>query len=133
MALINLTAKSIRPLPGAIILRMIAGGAGNVGDSVYIAADADAEVGNGGATATAYTSALVVSAPNGRTSFVAGDAIDVVVYGPVSGFTGMTPRDIIYQSDTDGRLADTAGTNSHKFGRAWNATTLFVNPALTEA
>lgn len=134
MALITVTPADVRPLPGAEVERYNAGGSGNVGDLVYMATDGDVEQGNGGAAGTAYAIGVVVSVNGGpKTSFVAGDRLDVVVKGRVTGFSGMTPGDMLYQSDTAGRVGDAAGTTSHKVGRARSATVLSVNIPNTEA
>lgn len=133
MADITKVAANIRALPGAVIERYNAGGAGNVGDTVYMAADGDVEVADASSAGTTYAIGIVVSAPNGKTAFVAGDRLDVAVFGPVTGFSGATPHDVLYQSDTAGALADAAGTTSHKVARARSAVTVFVNPPMTEA
>lgn len=107
-----------------------AGGAGNVGDCVYMAADGDVEVADASAAGTANGKGIVVAAPNGKTSFVAGDRVTVAVFGPVAGFSGLTPDGVAYVSDTAGALADAAGTTSHKMGWVESATVVFLNPAV---
>jgi len=133
MADISLTAADVRPLPGAIVERYDAGGALAAGDAVYMADDGDVEEADASAAGTAYTIGIVVSGPDGKTSFVAGERLDVVTWGRVTGFSGATPGDVLYQSDTAGALADAAGTTEHKVGRARSATVVFVCPAITEA
>ncbi len=134
MADIAVTAKDVRPLPNALVERRRAGGSGNVGDIVYMAADGDVEVTDASAAGTTYGMGVVVAvAGTDQTAFVAGDNLDVVVFGQVTGFSGMTPNDVLYISDTAAKLGDAAGTTSHKFARARSATVLFVNPPMTEA
>lgn len=134
MADITVTAKNVRALPGATIERFSAGGAGNVGDEVYLASDGDVEQADGSAAGTAFGIGIAVAVGGtDKTAFVAGDTLDVVTWGPVSGFSGMTPGDVLYTSDTAAKLADAAGTNSHKMGRARSAEIFFVQPAITEA
>ena len=134
MADITVTAKDVIPLPGAFVEPYDAGGALTVGDTVYMASDGDVEEANASVAGTAYAIGVVVSVPGvGATTAVAGDKVAVVTLGPVTGFSGMTPGDMLYQSDTAGALADAAGTVSHKVGRARSATTVFVNPDNTEA
>lgn len=132
MADIALTAADIRPLPGAIIQRFIASAALSVGDTVYKGAtttqvtEADAS-----ALATAKVCGIVVAVPNGGTAAVAGDYVDVVVFGPVAGFSGMTPGNTLYQSVTAGVLANAApaATNyEYTVGWAMSATVVFVTP-----
>lgn len=133
MADIAKTASLIRPLVGAVVERYTAGGAGALGDLVYEDANGNVQVTDADAAGTTYGFGIVISAPNGATSFVSGDAVDVVVFGRVTGFSGGTPHDIVYASNNAGAVADAAGTTSHKVGRMRSATVLFVNPALTEA
>ncbi len=133
MADITVVAANVRPLEGALTRRFEAGGALSVGDAVYINADGEVEEADASAVGTAYASGLVVSAPDGKTSAVEGEWVDVLLYGPVVGFSGMTPNDVLYLSNTAGALADAAGDNSHKVARALSATIVLWDPALTEA
>ncbi|MCP5016863.1 MAG: hypothetical protein GY938_16585 [Ketobacter sp.] len=135
MADITVTSNDVRPLANAVLRRFVAGGSGSVGDLVYIAADGDVEQADASAAGTTYSSGVVVKNLSNADSatFVATDILEVAVFGSVAGFSGMTPNDVLYQSDTAGQLADAAGTTSHKFARAHSATVLFVNPAITEA
>lgn len=133
MADITVTAADVRPLPGATVERYDLGGSVNVGDSVYMASDGDVEQADAGTATTAYAIGICVSVPNGGTIGAAGDRADVVTWGRVTGFSGMTPGDVLYQSDTTGKLADAAGTTSHKVARARSATEIFVMPPMTEA
>jgi len=133
MADISLTAADVRPLPGATIERYDAGGSLTAGDAVYMASDGDVEESDANAAGTTYTIGIVVSGPEGKTSFVAGDRVDVVTWGRVTGFSGATPGDVLYQSDTAGALGDAAGTTEHKVARVRSATVVFVCPAISEA
>ncbi len=136
MADISLVAADIRPLPGAVIESYDAGGALGIGDLCYMASDGDVEEADASAAGTAYAIGIVVSISNAATGALtaaAGDRVDVCTYGRVTGFSGMTPGDVLYVSDTAGVMADAAGTTSHKFARARSAVTVFVNPPMTEA
>ncbi len=133
MADISVTVADVRPLPGAVIERYDAGGALAAGDSVYMASDGDVEEADASAAGTTYVIGVVVSGPEGKTSFAAGDRVDVVTWGRVTGFSGATPGDVLYQSDTAGALADAAGSTSHKVGRVRSAAVVFICPAITEA
>lgn len=114
------------PLNGAITRDKVAGGAGALGDAVYYAADGDAEVADASVAGTAKARGIVVAIQGGKSTFVAGDALTVVTAGPCAGFTGMTPQDTLYQSDTAGALADAAGTVSHAVGYAESATIAYI-------
>lgn len=141
MALISVTRADVRPMPGAHVERaVVGGGTVYVGDTVYhdggtpsAAHLARVQRANAGTATTAYAIGIVVSAPQGGTQAISGDTIDLVTFGGVTGFTGMTPGDMLYQGNEDGRIADAAGTASHKIGRARSTTVIFVSPALTEA
>jgi hypothetical protein len=52
------------------------------------------------------------------------------VFGPVSGFSGLTPGALGYQSDTAGKIDTAAGTTSKKMGRCESATVFFVQPVI---
>lgn len=133
MADITVTAADVRPLPGAIIERYDLGEAADVGEIVYLASDGDVEQTDASAAGTAYGIGVIVALHHGGTIGAAGDTADVVVWGRVTGFSGMTIHDVLYISNTKGALADAAGDNSHKFARARSATTIFVQPPMTEA
>lgn len=133
MADVTMTAADARPLPGCIVERYDAGGSLAAGDAVYMATDGDVEEADANAAGTTYTIGIVVAGPDGLVSFSAGDAVDVVTWGRVAGFSGATPGDMLYQSDTAGALADAAGSTSHKVGRARSATVVFICPDNSEA
>lgn len=133
MADVTVTAKNVRLLPGAIAVSFKAGGSLNVGDAVYLASDGDVEQADADAAASAQVIGVVVSAPNGATSAVAGDPVDVVVHGRVCGFSGLTPGALLYASTTAGKIADAApaaSSGDYKWivGRAVTATTILVAP-----
>lgn len=131
MADIAVTAALVRPLRGAITRRAIAGEAITFGQTVYISsysgdlpvvsiADANAAgKGNVWGIAVASSTALAGS------SIASGEACDVVVFGPVAGFT-MTSGNTIYQSNTAGAGADAAGTLACVIGLAESPQVLFV-------
>ena len=133
MADIALTSKKVRRHPQTKIRDMNAGGSGNVGDYVYIAADGHAEQTAAGAAGTTFGFGIVISVSESKVAFEAGDRLAVAYEGPVSGFSGLTPNDILYTSDNAGKLANAPGTNNHKVGRALSADTILLVPQLTEA
>jgi hypothetical protein len=137
MADLTVTPADVRPLPGAISFRFTAGGTVNVGDEVYIAADDDVEQTDASALATANGRGIVVSAPNGKLVAAAGDAVDVVVFGPVAGFDSLTPDTAGYASETAGKIADAAPTTASSavwpVGYAQTAEVFFVLPGFVPA
>ena len=128
---ISLTAANIRPLPdnGSILRRHIAGGTITIGQLVSLSADgfvdpADGNVADG---VLARPIGIAVASNDGETSIVITEPVTVCVFGPVSGYSGMTPGDNHYLSDTAGRIADAVGTYDKIVGYAESATVLFVH------
>ena len=134
---ITVTVLDVRPLNGAVIRRAIATEALAFGDAVYI----DSGSGRfpkvskilGGAVATCNPFGVVV-APQpdtmGGASVAAGETCDVCVYGPVTGYSSMTPGATLWASDTAGRLSSVVGTKSGVIGFAESATVAFIRPGL---
>lgn len=133
MADVTVTAASVRPLGGAKIRRGTAGGDGTIGNAVYLdgangwkVADADAEA------SSQAKGIAVAKGAEGETTFADGDPIDIAVFGPVEGFTSMTPGAVAYVSTTAGDIDQTKGTTSGDYpyviGWAEQATVLFVQP-----
>lgn len=135
MADISKTAANVRPLNGAIIRRGEAGGSGSIGDLVYLDGtngwkQADA---NGSQAAAMGRGIAVGQGAEGATTFADGDKIDIVIFGPVEGFTGMTPGGTVYSSATAGAVADAAPAETGDdwdfiVGWAESATVLIVHP-----
>lgn len=134
MADISVTAKTVRPLPGALIETFTAGGAGSVGDAVYEDSNGKVQKAQANTVATAKAIGIVVSAGAlGATSFAPGDAVSVARKGRVIGFIGMTPGAKVYVSAaTAGKLADAVPTAVDSqvwvVGEALNASTVEVDP-----
>lgn len=131
MADIALVAKKIAALPGALCRMITLGGSVNVGDAVYIASDGDAEQadGNAGTGVNEKARGIVLAVGGeGAESGVAGERATMCLHGPIAGFSGMTPGDTLFVSDTAGKVADAAGTNSSVIGHAFAADVLFVAP-----
>jgi hypothetical protein len=63
---------------------------------------------------------------------VAGDRVDQVCYGPVVCMTGATIGARIFNTDTAGEMAETAGTKDTIVGYAESATVLFVQPQIID-
>lgn len=131
---ISFTATDIRPLPDARIENPVVSGTVYVGNAVYNNGGSASQA-NAGATATAYGYGIVIACPNGGTVATTGDRVDVVVHGRVTGFTGLTAgTPAIYTDNTAGALVQgTGGTVAHKIGVARDATTIYVQPAITQA
>lgn len=132
MAAIDVTAALVRPLNGAVIRRYNAGGTVTPGQAVYIASDGDVEAADADAVGSSQARGVVIADGSGSTSFAAGDRVDVVVFGPVTGFTGATPGAVAYVSPTAGALDHTASATAGDFnfiaGYFESAVTFFVQP-----
>jgi len=132
MANITVTVADVRKEQGAISRRAKATEALAFGDAVYIDSATDAipnvskAVGTNLDTAHAY--GIVVSGALGGSSVALGEACDVVVLGPVTGYTDLTAGGTVWVSDTAGRLSNTVGTCSCILGVAESATTVLVRP-----
>ena len=134
MASISLTSATIRPANAfqCILHPFVAGEELTVGYAVYESSDgkvyhADADAGKTQARAIG----VVVSSPDGETTIVAGDGVSVCLYGPVSGYSGMTPGAPVFNSKTAGRLdhtAPTSGAYPRAVGWALTSGILWVNP-----
>jgi hypothetical protein len=111
MADITVTKGKVRPLPLALSRNYIAGGSGSIGSPVYLDSAGKAVVADASLLATSLVVGIVVAVGNeGKTDFVAGDPLSVCYSGPITGFSGMTPGQNMWLSDTLGRIADAAGT-----------------------
>lgn len=132
MADISLTAANVRALKenGAVTVPFTAGGALTQGDVVYLAADGDVEEADANASNEAGRGiGIVVSGNDTDTSYAAGERVSVCVFGPVEGFSGATPGDTVYVSNTAGALSDAAGTVSHVMGRVISASRVWISPS----
>lgn len=134
MTNLAVTAAQVRPLDGAITRMFNLGGAVAPGDPVYIASDGDVERTDGnGAAALANGRGLCVAIQGGKAVGAAGDRATVVMFGPVAGFTGLTPGAVGYVSNDAGKLEDAAGAYTRIMGYAESATVFFVDPEISTA
>lgn len=135
MADVTVTSADVRALTenGALIRHYDAGAAITVGYVVYIAADGDVEHADANAAGLQQTIGIAVQSKDGETSIAAGDPVSVCVFGPVAGFSSLTPNTTMWLSDTVGRIADTAATFDRIMGYAESANVIFVNPVRSEA
>jgi len=134
MADITNAASSVRPLPGYFARRLDAGGSIYAGQPVYIAADGDIEAADAGGTLTGQAIGMAVADNDGGTLFVAGDRVDVVMFGAVTGFASLTPGLKLFVSATAGGLTQdvpAVGSLVCDFGIALDASTIMVNPVRT--
>lgn len=134
---ISYTVKNVSPLTNSLTLRAQAGEALEPGMAVYVSsASGDIPViKKADATDEDASKAIgIVAAVNGQdhTSAASGDAVTVVTFGRVGGFSGMTAGGFVYVDETAGKLTQIppATSGSYKFivGRAVSATVIHVAP-----
>lgn len=135
------TAANVRALEGAIKRSGVANATINMGDAYYIADDQDnilpkvAQADANVSAALANARGIVVAVVReGETQAVAGDGVTLVTFGPVGGFSGLTPGARQFISSTAGGVTETAptgaGTWTQPIGYAESDSVLFVAPGL---
>lgn len=130
---------NVRPLLGSIVKPIEAAEAIDVGEAVYINSSGKAALADADAAASAQVRGVVVAvAGYGKTSCVAGDMVDVCLYGPVAGWSSLTPGGQLFASTTAGAIADAApagASGDYKWvvGFAYDAATIFVQPFTDDA
>jgi len=97
---ITITHANVRPLVGAIIRRGTAGGTIEAGQPVYLDGSNGWKRGAGGAADTANIRGIMIAPENASS----GDEIDIVLFGPVTGYSDLTLDAFIYVSDTTGEM-----------------------------
>jgi hypothetical protein len=132
------TAANVRALEGAIKRQYLAGGTVAMGQSVYNASDGDVELTDANVAVTSEAIGVIVAVGDaGETTAADGDAVTVCVYGPVGGFSSLTPGAKQYVGETAGAIVETAPTGSATWtkpiGYAESASVLFVNPNIEDA
>jgi hypothetical protein len=135
MANLTVTAANVRPLDGSVTRHYNAGAAGMApGDAVHVASDGDVEKTDANVSnAAAAIRGLIVAIQGGKASTAIGDRLTVAVFGPVAGFSGLTPGAPGYVSNDAGKLEDAAGAFTRIAGYAESATVFFVCPEQSTA
>jgi len=133
MSALTVTAANVRPLDGSVIRPFDSGEAVDPGELVYIATDGDVELADADLSLAATRAVGVVTAvEGGKDSGASGDLVSVCVFGPVAGFSSLTPGANGYVSDTAGAIEDEAGTAERIVGFAESATVFFVCPQMND-
>jgi len=112
-------AEKIKPLRGSIVRRGTLGATTVAGELVTLQSDGYWDP----AIATGVVTNCGIAVQGGA----AGEAVDIVVFGPIECTTGGAIGSIVYVSDTAGEIAETAGTKSAVVGFNESATCVFVN------
>ena len=116
-------AELIRPLEGAIVRRYTSGDTIAAGQPVAMLAAGTVALADGNSSDPVADFVIGCALK----SVVAGDRVDVVVFGPISNCTAATPGKLIYISDSVGVMDETSTSNG-VVGWAESATIVFVRP-----
>ena len=129
MADITVVAADVRPLPGCIIRRFTSGDTISMGQPVYLSAADTVSLADGSATSTSFCIGVAVATPDGATSCVSGEMVDVVLEGPVAGYsTNMAHNILLFVDDDAGVICTTVGTKDYIIGIGLSASVLWVHP-----
>jgi len=133
MSALTVTAANVRPLDGAVVRDFDAGEAVDPGELVYIATDGDVELADANLSLAATRAVgVVVAVEGGKDSAASGDLVSVCMFGPVAGFSSLTPGANGYVSDTAGNIEDATGTAGRIVGFAESAIVFFVCPQMND-
>lgn len=129
---IVVTKASIRPLKGAQVRRITLAEAATAGAILAVNNVGKGAVATKNSTqALAFGRGLALANNTGGTDFAAAERVDMVVFGPVAGFSGLTPGLPVYVGNT-GVVTQTAtattGEYPQEIGWAEDDGTVFVNP-----
>jgi hypothetical protein len=129
MADVTVVSADVRPLPGCVIRRFTAGGTINMGEPVYLSGNNTVSQADGSAVATAACIGVAVATPDGGTSVAAGEEVDVVLLGPVAGYsTNMGYGAYFYVDDDGGVISTATGTKTTIIGVGLSGSVLLVRP-----
>jgi len=138
MSDIAYTSANVRPLDGAVTHQVVLGGTIALGEPFYIS-DKDNQrpvvirTDGDGTQAVADVMGVLVSLQNGKTTGATGDVGVGAFFGPVAGYSSLTPGAKLYVSDNAGKIATAVGTNGRIVGKALSDTILWVSPQIASA
>ena len=135
MSALAFTAANIRALTsqGAVTRPGSAGATVTIGQAVYRHTDGTYKPSDSDASKAASEAiGIAVESYDGETTIASGSAMTVCVWGPVAGFTSLTPNALGWVSDTAGSIDTAAGTFDRILGYAESATVFFVNPDIND-
>lgn len=136
MADITVVAASVRPVNKSqcIMRRYTAGEAMTPGQPVYPSGNDTVSLTDGSAVSTACCVGVVVSGANGGATIASGEEVDVVAFGPVTGYsTNMAAGAVLFVDDDAGIISTASGTKTTVIGVGINASTMFVMPCIVSA
>lgn len=123
-AITKASAANVKPLEGAIVMRVQLGATVTAPSPVTLQSDGKWDGTDTGAAQ--LTVAIAIQ------SGVDTDWVDAVVYGPMEALSGATIGSLVYGSDTAGAFDTAVGTKDLKIGYMRSATVLFVDPQIID-
>lgn len=133
MADITVVAASIRPLAGCIIRRFTAGEAMTPGQPVYLSAADTVSLTDSSDVTKNFCIGVVVAGASGGATIASGEECDVVLMGPVTGYsTNMAYNAVLFTDDDAGIISTTAGTKDTQIGIGLNSSTMMVHPQIID-
>lgn len=131
MGALTVTAKDVRPLPGALCRRFTAGATVNAGNIVRLDTSGDVCKADAVTLANSRAIGVAVADNDGSTIFADGDPVDVCMFGPLAGVTSAYEGSFVYVSTTIGGMSDAlAGSGNYLWvlGVSLSTSIIFVNP-----
>lgn len=130
MAVLTYTKNKLRPLVTSVTRKGKMGATAELGNLVHKVADGDWEPAQADSAANATgLLGVLVSGARGEETVVVGEEVDVVVWGPVAGFTNLDETKVYYvDASAAGKIADAAPAVARAVGLAENAEIFFVAP-----
>ena len=133
MADVTVVPASVRPLGGCIIRRFTAGEAMTPGQPVYVSAADTVSLTDGSSVATSFCIGIVVAGAAGAATIASGEEVDVVLFGPVTGYsTNMAYNTPVFVDDDAGIISTAVGTKDCQIGIGLNSTTMLVSPRIID-
>lgn len=128
----------VKPLLGTVIKPIQCAEVVDVGEPVYLNSSGKVALADADAYATAKVIGVVGAiGAYGKTTSVADEFVDVVLFGPIAGFASLTPGGELFASVQVGRIADATpagASGDFRFFIGWvlAADVIFVNPFTDE-
>jgi hypothetical protein len=133
MADVTVVAASIRPLGGCIIRRFTAGEAMTPGQPVYLSANDTVSLTDASDCTKNFCIGVAVAGASGGATIASGEECDVVLMGPVTGYsTNMAVGAVLFTDDDAGVISTAAGTKDTMIGIGLNASTMLVYPRIID-
>jgi hypothetical protein len=133
---LTVTPANVAPLVGSVVRNGILNAEAALGSGVYPLSTGKLAKSQANTAAASLAIGVLVSANEaGATTAPADKSVAIVTFGPVAGFTGMTPGGLVYvDASTAGAFTQTkpsgASTWTHAIGYALEEDILFVMPGI---